>query len=216
MKIKTILSCILAIFFSSIYAQRGASAEVEFEYFYQGYSEEELEYLPQKSVCLVSGSNYKKITVDDDSTFTQVIFNADSLFMAELKDIDGRKEAFIYHKDDIEKLTSNLKIKVKKTKSYKLIKGYLSYKYLVTIKNTETKEKKIDEVYATTEIGGKNLNFVLYDGVEGFILSSKKMEENKVIKMKVVQIEKRPISDKEFLISDDYSLTTFKQQMREK
>lgn len=214
MKMKSFLFFILFSLSFSISAQSGISAEVYFSLTYKGMLPEEMAGLPKQVSFLVSGNNTKQIIASHEST-TYIIANGDSLFLANLTDIEDDRVGLLYKADDITESTSIYKIKIKSSKEERTILGYLCKKYVVSIYNIQTKEKMKDVVFATEKIGGENLNFLLYKGLKGFILSSEKSNGEEVTTMIAKRVIKRDIPVSEFLIPEEYTITTIKEQIKQ-
>lgn len=213
MKIRVVIIFILFLV-SNAQAQKGVSAEVIFAMTYKGIAPDELIDMPKQVSYLVSGNNTKQIVVTPASTM-RVIANADSIFLANLTDIEDDRVGLIYYADDIMESTSIFNIKIKSSREEKTILGYPCKKYVITIYNKETKEKMKDVVYTTEKIGGENVNFLLYKGLKGFILSSQKTCGEEITTMQAKRVIKKDIDASEFLVPEEYTMTTYKEQMKQ-
>lgn len=214
MKSKFLLIFVWLSLVVSTQAQNGVSAEVYFSLTYKGMLPEEMVGLPKQVTFLVSGNNTKQIVASYESTM-YVIANGDSIFLANLTDIEDDRVGLLYKADDIAESTSIYTIKIKSSKEKKTILGYPCKKYIISIYNKETKEKMKDVVYATEKIGGENVNFLLYKGLKGFILSSEKTKGEEITTMIAKRVVKKDIPASEFLIPDEYTITTYKDQVKQ-
>lgn len=216
MKKATFIALLLVSSFLCVHAQRKkvTSAEVLFDITYKGMSADDLDDLPKQVTILVSGSNTKQIILTNKSV-TRIIANADSCFLANLTDVDDDRVALIYRKDDIEDASAGLEFNIKPTSEKKIILGYPCKKYEITINNRETNEQMTDIVFATETIGGPNINFLMYKGLKGFILYSEKTKEGETTIMEAKRVIKRPVVDAEFIVPDDYTITTYKEQQNQ-
>jgi len=214
MRIKLLFTLGLLYVCIFLHAQKGISAEVLYTMTYSGMTNDDLEDLPKQVTFLVSGNNTKQIVVTPKSTM-RIIANADSVFLANLNDIDDDRVALIYNADDIKESTSMLEVTIKPTKEVRTILGYPCKKYEISIYNKELKERMKDIVYVTEKIGGDNVNFLLYKGLKGFILSSEKTSAGETTIMEAKRITKRSIEPSEFLVPEEYTITTYKEQVNQ-
>lgn len=212
MKIRLLFIISLLSICTYIISQNGVSAEVIFTMSYKGITPDELLEMPKKVTYLVSGSNTKQIVVTPNSTM-YVIANGDSVFLANLNDIEDDRVGTFYYADDIVESTAIFDIKIKPTRDMKTILGYPCKKYVVKIHNKETNEKMKDIVYTTEKIGGENVNFLLYKGLKGFILSSEKTNGKEITTMTAKKVLKKDIPPSAFLVPEEYIITTYKEQI---
>lgn len=199
---------------ANFYAQQVLSAEIFFSVTYKGFVPEELVGMPKQVSYLVSGNNTKQTVVTGETTM-RVIANADSVFLANLTDIEDDRVGILYYADDIAASLSIFDIKIKKTRETKTILGYPCKKYIITVYNKETKEKMKDIVFVAERIGGEDVNFLLYKGLKGFVLSSQKINGDEITTMTAKRIVKKDIAPTEFLVPEDYTITTYKEQLKQ-
>ncbi|MBN1463079.1 MAG: hypothetical protein JXQ69_06390 [Paludibacteraceae bacterium] len=198
----------------NFYAQQVLSAEIFFSVTYKGIAPDELMGMPKQISYLVSGNNTKQTVVTGETTM-RVIANADSVFLANLTDIEDDRVGILYYADDIAASLSIFDIKIKKTRETKTILGYPCKKYIITVYNKETKEKMKDIVFVTERIGGEDVNFLLYKGLKGFILSSQKINGDEITTMTAKRIIKKEIAPTEFFVPEEYTITTYKEQLKQ-
>ncbi len=210
--VRFLLFCFL--FATNLYAQNGVSAEIFFSLSYQGFLKEDVQEMPKQVTYFVSGNNSKQVVQTSVSTMT-VIANADSVFLANLNDVDDDRTALVYDREDIENSLSAFRIKIKKRNETKKISGYLCQKYDISITNLESKEKMKDEVFVTEQLGGENANFFLYKELKGFILWSQKTQGNEIVTMQAKRVVKKDFPVETFLIPEEYTITTYKDQVKQ-
>lgn len=198
----------------NFYAQQVLSAEIFFSVTYKGFPPDELVGMPKQVSYLVSGNNSKQTVVTGETTM-RVIANADSIFLANLTDIEDDRVGILYYADDIAASLSIFDIKIKKTRETKTILGYPCKKYIITVYNKETKEKMKDIVFVAERIGGEDVNFLLYKGLKGFVLSSQKINGDEITTMTAKRIIKKEIAPTEFLVPEEYTITTYKEQLKQ-
>lgn len=190
------------------------SAEVLFDVTYKGMSADDMEDLPTQVTYLISGSNTKQIIITPKSV-TRVIANADSSFLANLTEVNDDKVALVYYKDDVADASSGLDFTIKPTNQKTDILGYECKKYEIDIVDKESKEPMKDIVYAAEDIGGANINFLMYKGLKGFILRSEKTVNGETTILEAKRVLKRPVVDSEFVVPEDYTITTYKEYNKE-
>lgn len=190
------------------------SFEAHYSLSYKGFDKEELEDMPNTTITRVAGNNSKQI-IRTAHLATQVIANYDSIFLANLSDIDGDKIGVRYDAEGIKENLSGLKVSVVPSKDTRTILGYKCKKHEISILDIETNETMSETVYVTDLLGGKNIYFYLYPELSGFILRSEKREGKETVTSEVTKIMKKNISNAEFNVSSAYELMSEKEYLKE-
>lgn len=207
-----VISATVSVIDAAAPKKKLVSAEVAFDITYKGVPAEEVESMPTKVVYLVNGSNSRQNSVstaaDGSKVVTSIIANHDSLMMVNLTDAGDDHQAIVYRAADLKEAQEGMTVVVKKKNDTKDILGYPCRKYEITITDKKTGEKNKEEVYATELIGGENINFLFYDEVKGFILYSKKSDDDSTTIMEAKKITKKNVSSSEFVIPQGYEIAS--------
>jgi hypothetical protein len=127
-----------------------------------------------------------------------------------LIDMMGQKYAIKSSAEDIEKENAKQpKGSVELTNETKVIAGYTCKKAIVT--TVDDGVKTTFEVFYTTELGGKGLNFddPVYKDIDGVLMEFTSPTPQKFsMKFTATSVEKKSINSKDFEIPVDYKLTT--------
>jgi len=133
-----------------------------------------------------------------------------------LIDMMNQKYAIKQTSQDIDKENADQpKGKVTITNETKNISGYLCKKAIVTTDDDGV--KSTFEVWFTEELGGKDVNFddPMYKDINGVMMEFVMKNPQFSMKLSVTGVEKKSVSDKDFEIPTDYTLTT-KEELKSK
>ena len=171
-------------------------------------TESQLQMVPKVFTVSVKGT--KARTELSMSTGNQIsIIDYNDKTVTNLINIMGQKFAIKKTSQDIEKEIAEEPVaKVDVTNETKNIAGYTCKKAIIT--TVEDGEKTTLEVFFTTEIGGKGINFdnSLYKDIDGVMMEFLEKTPQVMMKFSASSVEKKSVAMKDFEIPADYKLTT--------
>ena len=171
-------------------------------------TESQLQMVPKVFTVSVKGTMAR--TELSMSTGNQIsIIDYNDKTVTNLINIMGQKFAIKKTSQDIEKEIAEEPVaKVDVTNETKNIAGYTCKKAIIT--TVEDGEKTTLEVFFTTEIGGKGINFdnSLYKDIDGVMMEFLEKTPQVMMKFSASSVEKKSVAMKDFEIPADYKLTT--------
>jgi hypothetical protein len=179
------------------------------------FTEAQLAMFPKVMTVSVKGSKArtemniamgKQVSIIDYTAKTQVT----------LIDMMNQKYAIKQNAQDIEKENADQpKGKVTVTNETKTFAGYLCKKAIVTTDDDGVKSTY--DVWFTEEMGGKDAYFYepMYKDINGVMMEFVMKTPQFSMKLSVTSVEKKSVSDKDFEIPSDFTLTT-KEELKSK
>lgn len=163
---------------------------------------------PKTMTLTVKGSDSRNEAVSAMGTMVEITNYSKKLTIT-LMGMMGKKVAIKKTLDEVTKdMGNDPKPVVQMTGETKDIAGYKCKKAIITIDN---KGKKITiDAWFTDELGGKELNWgnSVYRDIEGMLMEYSVVEQGMTMKYSAASVEKKAVSDSEFEIPADYTLTT--------
>ncbi|MFA8449959.1 MAG: hypothetical protein ACEPOW_04630 [Bacteroidales bacterium] len=166
------------------------------------FTQEEISMLPNR-MTLYLGKNHLKTSIPNKLGVTEIIFNIEDHSSTALINSTGNKYAITRHqkeKKDQKKPTITI------TNETKEISGYQCKKAFITPYDENGVPRPKIEVYFTEEIQHPGI-FELnpeFEGIPGFPMEYELNNDNIPQKLKVIEVNKRSVSKKQFEIPKDY------------
>ena len=205
----------LAFAFSACSILQGGSESFEGKITYEiSYPDADLEpaqkaQMPKQSVSYVKGKYAKTVTNQGMAEIVQVVDGK-----AKTKTImiagGGQKKYYTQSKEKIEAQNADVNIKgVEKKDETKEIAGYTAKKVLAKYEN-DYGETDTLTMYYTPEIGNKAINFdnPFMKKIDGMVLEYELKQNDMTTKFKAKKIEETNLSEKDFLVPEDYEKLT--------
>ena len=179
------------------------------------YTEAQLNMFPKVMTVSVKGSKARTEMNVGGGTTVEILDYVAKTKVA-LINMMGQKYAIKQTAQEIEKENAGQpKGTVNVTNETKNIAGYICKKAIVT--SDEDGVKTTFEVWFTEDLGGKDANFdnPLYKDINGVMMEFVMKNPQFSMKLSVTGVEKKSVSDKDFEIPTDYTLTT-KEELKSK
>jgi len=177
--------------------------------------ESQLAMFPKLMTVTVKGTKAKTEMSTGMGNQTEITDYAEKTKVA-LLDMMGQKYAIKETMAEIQKeIDKEPKPVVVVTTETKTIVGYPCKKAIIT--TNDDGEKTTTEVWFTSELGSKEINFdnPLYKDIDGMLMEFTMTQPQITMMFTVSNIEKKSVSAKEFDIPADYKLTT-KEELKSK
>jgi len=201
-----------ALFFqlSGVTAGKSFEGVITYKITYPGskFTENQLAMFPKITVVTIKGDK-AKTELQMSGINTVEITDYTTKSKVSLINMMGQKYAVKQTTEEIEKESANgPKPTIELTSETKMIAGYTCKKAIIT--TNDKGEKNEFEVYYTSELGSKVVNFdnPLYKDIDGVLLEFTMKTPQVTMKFTATGIEKKSVSSKEFDIPPDYVLTT--------
>lgn len=179
------------------------------------FTDSQLAMFPKLMTVTVKGTKAKTELKTGMGNQTEITDYAEKTKVA-LLDMMGQKYAIKETMADIQKeIDKEPKATVEVTSETKTIVGYVCKKAIITTDDDGEKTKY--EVWFTTELGNKDINFdnPLYKDIDGMLMEFSMKQPQFTMMFTVTNIEKKGVSAKEFEIPAEYKLTT-KEELKSK
>jgi GLPGLI family protein len=147
---------------------------------------------------------------------TNVIFNGETRTSVTLMDMMGQKLAMKMTETELEEeLKEGPKVEVEHSDETKEIAGYVCKKSVLKVHDKNSDKITEHVIYYTEELGKgyTNMNNPYFQSINGVMLEYSMKENNINMQFSAVSVEKKKISDDEFIIPEDYkvmSMSEFK------
>ncbi|MCD4747429.1 MAG: hypothetical protein K8R58_14125 [Bacteroidales bacterium] len=169
-----------------------------------------LAMLPKTLKITIKGNKSKSEMKTAMGTQTG-ISNGDDQTAIILMDMMGQKIAVNSTTEEIEKELAEMpEPNIEYSNETKEIAGYSCKKAIITIKDKDTNEETVLNVYYTDELGSKELNFQnpIFKDINGAMLEYEIDANGMNMKFTAKEVQKKKISDKEFEIPEGYEIIT--------
>ena len=179
------------------------------------FSESQLAMFPKLMTVSIKGTKSKTEMSTGMGNQTEIIDYSDKTKVA-LLDMMGQKYAIKETNAELQKdMEKEPKATVEVTSETKTIAGYMCKKALVTAE--QDGEKTVYEVWFTSELGSKDVNFdnPLYKEIDGVLMEFLMVTPQITMKFTVSTVEKKTVPAKDFEIPAEYKLTT-KEELKSK
>jgi hypothetical protein len=172
------------------------------------FSESQMAMFPKLLTVSVKGTKSRAEMIMSGMNSVEIKDHVEKTSVT-LLNIMGQKLAIKESQTEIEKMWESEGIAtVEQTSETRTIAGYLCRKALVTMNKNGV--KTLFEVFYTTEIGGKNVNFdnPVYKSIDGVLLEFTIMMMDTKARFTATAVEKKSLNSKDFEIPADYKPTT--------
>jgi GLPGLI family protein len=179
------------------------------------FTESQLAMFPKVMNVTVKGTKAKTEMKTGMGNQTEITDYVEKTKVA-LLDMMGQKYAIKETMAEIQKeMDKEPKATVELTTETKTIVGYSCKKAIIT--TNDDGEKTTFEVWFTSELGNKEINFdnALYKDIDGMLMEFTIKQPQFTMMFTVSNIEKKGVSAKEFEIPSEYTLTT-KEELKSK
>lgn len=173
-----------------------------------GIDAEFLAIMPKTMKMMVKGEK-SRTEISLSMGTTTVIFDGEKKSGATLMQVMGQKFALTITEEDIQKeIEEGPDIDVEITGEIKEIAGYKCQKAIVRVADEGSSDKTEIIVFFTDELGTGMLNYnnPFYKDISGVMLEYAVIEEEIEMKFSAISVEKKKISDDEFIIPKDYQV----------
>ena len=172
------------------------------------FTESQLKMFPKTLLVSVKGTKSRTDLSTGMGNQVSITDYADKTVI-NLMDVMGQKYAIKKTSQDLEKeFAKEPAGKVTMTNETKVICGYSCKKAVVTVE--EDGEKTSFDVYFTTELGGKGINFdnPVYKDIDGVMMEFAMKTPQFTMKFSASSVEKKSVNSKDFEIPADYKMAT--------